>query len=208
MPANYVLLTNINCGESITSPYGLEIEYLNVSQQAANLTVTDSSGASIATSPLILAPCPDGTPVTVTVTLTFSNLPVSGDSISAMLTDANLNVISTDAVDNISVTATVATLPVQITAPPPGRGPKYHISTGVNLQGSFNAGLGNAVYLLIESRGAKKKRRKLEFLDTVAYPAAGTWQHGPLDNGYKGMHLLVVLTLNGVVKGTVRYILN
>lgn len=199
-----VTITNCNCGDTICSPFSLEIEYNLNGQQAGNIIVTDSSGAQIQTSPTTVLPT-NGLPATITVTLTYSGA-TTGDTINVALTDGSLNILASDSVGNITVVMNIGNLPVQTTAPGPLSAlagaitaHKFSIPTGQALAGTNTpaqvGGNPTKVHISVESRAAGSKRKRAVLSDqTQPGAAAGTWTYPAINVIHKGRILVFTLS--------------
>jgi hypothetical protein len=205
MPDNSVMITNVESGETITLSYTLDIEC--VVQQVAMLYVTDTKGAQISNSPQLVLPALDGDPTEITnITLTYTAA-TSAESITARLTDLELNTLCTDNVNNITVVGAAGPAPINVSPPAIYIASRLKIPTATPLSGTFDKTKGDEVVLLVESREKGSRHRSIVFVDPATVNVgAGTWSYGApgIPAVYKGKSLLLILTLNGVVAGIVR----
>lgn len=221
MPDTCVQITNVNCGDTISSPFSLQIEYTLMTQNGANLVISDALGASIATTPQLAMPSMGGTPSQASATLTYSfpagTTTLSPESISVALVDSNLNILATDGVGNVTVANAAGAQPVQITPPPlaglgagapvaPGPAGLVSVNSGTPINGVFLGPPGPTyrVFLTVESRAPGKRRRLVTFMDyatTVVPPAAGgnqgTWQYNNVPGGVAGSGIPPTAVLAG-----------
>jgi hypothetical protein len=220
MPDVGIRFTNIECGDSITSPFTLQIQYASLN--AASVSIT-AAGAAIAPNPIAVSPVGTYTPVSPSPVLTYSPLPVSEAEITATLLNSSGGVICSDSVSDITVTegddaAIQITSPRLIAAQKGKKASVLRIKEGNPITGIFDASLGTNITLVVETRqetGIHKREVFLDaakvFLPTTPQPWTfpsnpGIWEYpwglDPAD--YKEGTLMVLLTRNGVVTASIR----
>src|SRR5579859_3329846 len=112
MPGSSISMPNINSGDTITSPFTLNIQYYLDSTQNGSLTISDTAGAGIDPTPQLAV---FGILSTTNATLTYSfpdpppspqpppPPPITGESITVNLLDSTMTVVATKTVNNITV---------------------------------------------------------------------------------------------------------
>src|SRR5579872_4035345 len=115
MPDSSVQMTNISTGDTITSPFTLDIQYTLIQLNNGTLTISDTAGASISPNPQLAATSQGGSPSSTSAVLTYSfpspppgpmpppPPPITGESITVELQDSGGDVVATASVSNITV---------------------------------------------------------------------------------------------------------
>jgi hypothetical protein len=113
MAGSTISMTNISNGDTITSPFNLNIQYTLVSAQNGSLTISDTASAGIAVTPQLATA--SQTPLQTGATLTYTfpvpppspmpppPPPITGESITVNLMDSNENLVATQTVTDITV---------------------------------------------------------------------------------------------------------
>jgi hypothetical protein len=108
-------MTNISTGDTITSPFTLNVQYTLIEPNNGTLSVSDTAGASIDPTPQLAATSEDGAPSSTNATLTYSfpspppspmpppPPPITGESITVELMDSGGDVVAYACVKNITV---------------------------------------------------------------------------------------------------------
>jgi hypothetical protein len=217
-----VQITDVECGDTIDSPFTLGIEYC--SQNASKIAVS-AAGAVVTPlpQPMGVAPVTAPTPAAPSPILTYAAPPVTGATISVTLLDSTGKTLATDSVSGITVSSP-NNPPIHIISPAPThikRGPYKHflgIKSGSPLQGTFDANLGTDLTLLIESRVIGRVHWRILFVDHAHVvsplgkgpypPNSGKWSYPwGIDPKYKGNTLVLILTRNGEVQATYRVVI-
>ncbi|HKB03927.1 MAG TPA: hypothetical protein VKD90_17020 [Gemmataceae bacterium] len=203
---NDVGIDHIVSGDCINVETDITVTYTNVNL-ASGAVVLTCCAAAVITPASCPAPAPGGT-------CTFHVVHPSGGmghTLTATLQDGGVGV----ATDSVS--------PVNVGDPCPAAAERtvgrMHgvlvVDLSKALSGTFDATVGNRIILLVEAPpqvvNGTRQQPVLVFADPADAKVApgakqGTWSHAAIPGARKGYYLRVVLTKDGVVKSTVRYL--